>query len=303
MATGDIPPACADVATGSFPALSVSVCPSEPFPKGNRMTDQDTRVVETVAVRRDGSVAIVELDRPEALNAVNGQMLRELQRVLSDLTRDNSVRSLVLASSGDAFCSGADVKDPYFEDPDPRVQSERVALGYSVVRLLREVPFPTVCAVNGVCVAIGLSLAGLCDVRIASSDARFVLGFARVGIFPDMGGSILLPKLVGQAKALELVVLDEPIDAARAESVGLVSEVVAPERLRARALEVARRLTRRSGAATRLTRQVLHDVAAMPFADAVEAEAAAVARHVRTHDLREGISAVREGRHPHFSDR
>jgi 2-(1,2-epoxy-1,2-dihydrophenyl)acetyl-CoA isomerase len=230
-------------------------------------------------------------------------MLAELERRLTALAGDGSVRALVLTGNGPAFCAGADVDDPYFDDPDPSARAQRVDLGYSVARALRALPLPTVCAVNGACVAIGVSLAALCDVRIAAVDARFFLGFARVGIFPDLCASVLLPRLLGTARALELTLLDEALDAERAAQIGLVGSIVPAGRLLDEAVALATTLSRRSGTATRLSRDALHDLAALSFTDAAAAEAEMVKVHLGSRDLREGIAAVRERRRPRFIDR
>lgn len=258
--------------------------------------------LETVSVRRVDSVAIVTMDRPDVLNAVNGQTLTELRTVLSCLSGDRSVRAMVFTGAGRAFCAGADVTDSYY-DAGPKVQSERVALGYSVARLLREAPFPTICAVQGACVAIGISFAALCDIRVASSDAKFVFGFAQVGILPDLCASTLLPGLLGPGRALELVLLDDRIGAERALQIGLVTEVVDGNGLLDRAVTLGQRLSSRSGAATRLTRESLREFGSGPFRIAADAEQQLVARLIGSRDLQEGIAAARERRTPQFTDR
>ncbi|WP_280424716.1 enoyl-CoA hydratase/isomerase family protein [Nocardia carnea] len=271
-------------------------------PSEVNLTVQTHRDYETLALERHGATAVVTLNRPEALNAVNGTMLADLESVFTDLANDESVRAMVLSAAGRAFCAGADVKDPYY-NAGPEVQAERVDLGYTAAGLLREMPFPTICAINGACVAIGYSLAALCDLRIAATDARIMLGFAQVGILPDMLASTLLPGFVGPARAVELVLLDDAIDANRAHELGLVTQVVAPENLQQSTLELAQRLSVRSGAATRLSRKALRDLGSQPFDHAAEAEKRIVRERIRSNDLLEGLAAVRERRQPIFTDR
>ncbi|MBT2523317.1 enoyl-CoA hydratase/isomerase family protein [Arthrobacter sp. ISL-28] len=256
----------------------------------------------TLSVTRHDPVVVVALDRPDARNAVNGVMLAELAEVLAAIAADPEVRALLLTGNGPVFCAGADIKDAYYDD-SPEAQSARVDLGYSVVRALRDLPFPTVCAINGACVAIGLSLALLCDVRVAAEDAKLIFGFAQIGMVPDFGAASLLGSLLGPLKALELVVLDEPVDAGRSRELGFVSRVTPVEQLRPVAFELATRLADRSGAATRLTRTVLRDFASLPFEKAFKIEAEVVKDQIRSPDFLEGLTAARERRTPRFSQR
>lgn len=267
------------------------------------MIDGDTDVSNgPVAVTVSDGTAVVTLHRPEVRNAVDGEMLEALGAAFTALAADESVRAMVLRGAGQAFCAGADVTDEYYE-AGPAVRATRVDLGYRTAAQMRELPFPTVCAINGSCVAIGVSLAALCDLRIASDDARLILGFAQVGILPDLASSSLLADLVGGARALELVLLDDPIPADRALELGLVSSVVPPARLIGEATDLARRLSHRSGAATRLSRNALRDLGALPFAEAISREKELVKERIGSRDLREGLAAVRDRRAPQFTDR
>lgn len=261
-----------------------------------------SRGKDPVVVERHGRVAVVTLNRPERHNAVDGATLQALGQVFELLAEDDSVRALLLGGEGRSFCAGADVHDDYYE-AGPEAQAARVALGYDVARRLRGLPFPTVCAIQGACVAIGVSLAALCDLRVASSDARFILGFAQIGIVPDLCASTLLPSLLGPSRAMELVLLDEPLEAERALQAGLVTRIVAPEAFTSAGLELADRLAARSGAATRQTRELLRDLPALAFGEASRREEALVAGLIGARDVQEGIAAARERRAPVFTTR
>jgi enoyl-CoA hydratase/carnithine racemase len=258
-------------------------------------------VEDSVVLERRGPVAILTLNRPRAMNAIDGSMFIGLSAALNELSVDVGVRSMVLTGAGKAFCSGADVNDPFFSDATRRQREERVRLGYGVVRQLRDARFPVIAAINGACVATGVSLAALCDIRIASSSAHFALGFARVGAFPDMAGSVVLPRLLGPARAIELTLLDEAIDAVQAKDMGLVTQVVEPDQLLPTALELGERLASRSPLATWRTRRAMTDLPSMGLDAALDAEAALVLENVESHDQTEGIAAFRQRRQPHFN--
>jgi 2-(1,2-epoxy-1,2-dihydrophenyl)acetyl-CoA isomerase len=259
-----------------------------------------TTEYETIILERRERVGILTLNRPAASNSMNGTMFEELSDVLLGLSQDGSVRALILTGAGKTFCAGADVTDPFFSGADRAMRIERARLGYGVVRQIRDAPFALIAAINGSCVATGVSLAALCDARIASTAARFTLGFARVGIFPDLAGSVMLPRLLGPSRAIELTMLDETMDATRALEVGLITRTAPPEDLLDASISLAQVLAGRSPLAVRLGRRAMMDLPNLPFDAALDAEAAMVVDHAESFDLQEGVAAVREHRPPEF---
>jgi 2-(1,2-epoxy-1,2-dihydrophenyl)acetyl-CoA isomerase len=254
-------------------------------------------VDHTVAIA-DG-VATITFARPQAYNALTFALMRSLQATLKDLARNAEVRALVLTGEGKAFCAGQALDD---ESVFP------AGGGFDVARVVREgynptilallaIEKPVVAAVNGVAAGAGMGIALACDFRVVAETASFTTAFVKIGVVPDSGVSYFLPRMVGYAKAAELCLLSEKIDAARADALGLCTKVVPTDRVLAEAQALAGALARgpRALGLTKreLVRNGLGEVAA---ALAYEAEMQAVAG--ATADVVEGISAFREKRAP-----
>jgi 2-(1,2-epoxy-1,2-dihydrophenyl)acetyl-CoA isomerase len=188
------------------------------------------------------AVAVVTVNRPDAMNAADASVREGLRAAFERAAEDAEVRALVLTGAGDrAFCVGQDLKEllPLYETDDPNLGG--IVTGFNdVVTALASLPKPTVAAVNGAAAGAGASLAFACDFRIASERASFTTAFAKIGLVPDTGGSWTLPRLVGTAKALELFMLSEPVRAEEALALGLVTLV--SEDVEGEALAFARRL-------------------------------------------------------------
>src|SRR3954453_10492595 len=175
-------------------------------------------------------IATVTLDRPDALNALTIPMKEQLLSAFRAIGRDREVRAVVLTGVGRAFCAGQDLKERLEPDATPLVVEVRDRYN-PIIRAMRSLPQPIVGAINGVAAGAGASLAFACDLRIAAEGASFVLAFGRIGLVPDSGATWLLPRLVGAARAAEVVLTGEPIVAAEAERLGLVAKVVPAETL------------------------------------------------------------------------
>jgi 2-(1,2-epoxy-1,2-dihydrophenyl)acetyl-CoA isomerase len=215
---------------------------------------------DTVTTRRDGAVAIVELNRPETLNAFNATMARELRGVLEGIASDASTRAVVLTGSGRAFSSGFDL----FAGGVPTLPSGRPDLRWaleelfnSLVLLLREMPQPVVAAVNGVAAGIGASYALACDLVVAARSASLLLAFVHVGLVPDGGSTVLVPARAGAGRALEMSLLGEPVGADRALEWGLVNRVADDDALLEEATALAQRLAGQPTAAQAAIKQLL----------------------------------------------
>jgi 2-(1,2-epoxy-1,2-dihydrophenyl)acetyl-CoA isomerase len=201
-----------------------------------------------VLVEFDGPIAIVTLNRPERLNAFNGAMHKAMTAALDNIEGDENCRAMVLTGAGRGFCTGQDLNDRILADGD-----EPADLGASLgelynplVRRLRALKVPTVCAVNGVAAGAGANLALHCDIVLAARSAKFIQAFSKIGLIPDCGGTWLLPNLIGEARARAVAMLAEPIDADRAEAWGLIWRAVDDDGLMADARSIAINLSETS---------------------------------------------------------
>ena len=254
---------------------------------------------DDVLVRIGDGVATITLNRPGALNALTIPMKERLLAVLLDLAASRDARAVVLTGAGRAFCAGQDLKERL--EPDPVPLDEELERRYNpIVRALRGLPQPSIAAVNGVAAGAGASLAFACDLRIAAEGASFVLAFGRIGLVPDTGATWTLPRLVGAARAAEMAFLGDPISAAEALRVGLVSRVVAAEDLGAEAAAMAGRVAGLAPGATAATKALLARALDVELEAALDAEAAAQAAAGGHADHAEGLAAFVEKRQPRF---
>lgn len=260
-----------------------------------------------VLTHRDGNILTVTLNRPAALNAFDSAMLGALVDTLGQAAGDHSVRAVVLTGSGRAFCAGQDLSDPAVA---PRADGTMPDLGAVIerhytplVRCLRSFPVPVVAAVNGVAAGAGASVALACDVVIAAREASFIQAFGRVGLVPDSGATWLLPRLVGRARALGMVLLGEKLPAPEAERIGLIWGCVDAAELAGAAQALAARLAAMPVKALAATRQAIDDAQAMTLDQALVEEGRLQSRFGASADYREGLAAFGAKRKPVFTDR
>ncbi len=256
---------------------------------------------ETLLIETHDGVRIVTLNRPEVLNAIDARSGEELLDALRGAEQAADVRCLILTGAGRAFCAGADLKDHV---PGGTSLGEVLRDRYNrIVLRLRSMEKPVIAALNGVAAGAGCNLALAADLRIASDRASFIEVFARVGLIPDSGGTWLLPRLVGVGRALEMMLLAEPVDAATAERIGLVNRVVPHDELRARAMEWAVRLAQGPTRAYGLTKRAVDHNLAVDLRAALEYEAFLQEIAGRTEDHREGVAAFLAKRPPSYLGR
>lgn len=247
-------------------------------------------------------VRTLTLDRADRLNALTSALLAELIAALEHAAIDSTVRCLVLAGAGRGFCAGHDLAG----DDKPRgdIRPDRVAAimlrDSRALTLLRHMGKPTIAAVRGPAAGSGLMLAAACDLRIASDTALFKLAFASAGRCGDPGGSYLLTRLLGAARARELFLLDERIDAGRALAIGLVTRVVADDALDAEVASLARRLAQGPTSAYAAIKRNLNAAETLAFEDSIAAEAPGNALASLAHDGCEAGLAFVERRPPVF---
>jgi 2-(1,2-epoxy-1,2-dihydrophenyl)acetyl-CoA isomerase len=261
-----------------------------------------------VLYRRHEGIVTLTLNRPDTLNAMNEAMMGELERLLIALEVDAGVRAVVLTGAGRAFSSGGDQKRDrsgegqqlFFDGDLGGAVVER--LNRCVLRMQR-LPKPIVGSINGVAAGAGLNIALATDLRIAADTARFGEVFARVGLVPDGGGTYFLPRLIGTARAMEMILLADIIDAAEALRIGLVNRVVPAEQLEQEALKLAERLAQGPTVAYGLAKTGLYQGLDMSLEDVLNMEARNQAIAARTPDRAEGVAAFREKRPPRFTGR
>jgi 2-(1,2-epoxy-1,2-dihydrophenyl)acetyl-CoA isomerase len=243
-----------------------------------------------------GSVATITLNQPETLNALNQAMAEELTGAVKSCAGDAAVRAVVITGAGRGFSSGGDLRAmkqalDAGADPASFFQEPLTAIGQAVVAI-RQCPKPVLAAINGPAAGAGMNLALACDLRLASDRARFTEAFMNLGLIPDAGGTFLLPRLVGLAKATELLLTGEVIDAAEAYRLGIVHKVVPEERFPAAVVELATMLALRPTAAVgRLKRLLNASLSADGFAAQVDSEQAMQVESGRTEDFLEGLRA------------
>jgi enoyl-CoA hydratase len=249
-------------------------------------------------------VALLTLDRPERLNALNRKLVEDLNVALDELAVDDDVRVVVLTGAGRGFCAGLDLKEPPSGDGvvgGLRAQ-ERLA---GIMLKLHALPQPVIAAVNGPAAGGGLALALASDIRLASPDARFNVAFVKVGVSgADMGSSYFLPRIVGLGHASELMLTGRLVDAEEAARIGLANRVVPAGELLDAARDLAAEIVRNAPFGVRMTKEVLsHNVDAQSAAAAIALENRTQILATQTGDIIEAMTAFVEKREPRWSGR
>lgn len=258
-------------------------------------------MTDTVLLERRGAAAVVTLNRPDKLNALDDALMRDLDRVTGEVAEDPAVRAVLLRGAGRAFMAGGDVA--YFNAHLETLERRFMEVGqgfHASVKRLRTMPKPVLACVHGAVAGGGLSVMLACDLAIASRDAQFSLAYASIGTSPDGGSSFTLPRIVGLRKALELAFMGDRLDADEAAALGLVNWVVEPEELEVRALDILARLAAGPTFAYGRTKALFNETWERPMAEQLDAELASFARCVPTEDFAEGTGAFVAKRPPHF---
>ena len=256
----------------------------------------------SVEISREGAVAVVTVNRPEALNAIDLETITVLRDRLRELAADDDVRAVVLTGAGEkAFIAGADIK--YMSTLTVLQARAWGALGHECATLLETMPKATVAAVNGFALGGGCELALGCDIRYASTRAKLGQPEINLGILPGWGGSQRLARAVGLGIAKELIFTGRLVDAEEAHRIGLVNAVFAPEELLGKALELAASLAAKSPAALAFAKQATNLSLQGALADGLAQEATLFAALFATEDQSEGMGAFIEKRAPGFTGR
>ena len=258
--------------------------------------------LKTLLVQKKEGYAIVTINRPDKLNALNNLTITELYSVMKDLNADDTVRAVVLTGSGEkAFVAGADISEIREQD---EITGELFALkGQRVFRYIEQMAKPVIAAINGYALGGGCELAMSCHIRICSTKAKFGQPEINLGLLPGYGGTQRLPRLIGRTDALYLLLTGEMIDANRAYDLGLVSEVVEPEQLLERAETLAKIISEKPPIAARYILKAVDEGLNMPIDAALNLEAELFGKICATEDMKEGTSAFLEKRKPQFKGR
>ncbi len=255
-----------------------------------------------IRVEWDGDLAVVTVDRPEKLNALNSDVISELGQVFEGLRGDDKVRGVLVTGAGEkAFVAGADIGELARMDSISGVAVSRD--GQEVFRAIERFPKPVLAAVGGYALGGGCELALACHLRVAGDNARFGLPEVGLGIIPGYGGTIRLARLVGLGRAIELTLTGEMIDAERAREMGLVSAVVPRTELLDRAKEMLRKITKNGPVAVRMALESVYRALDTSTQEALDYESSLFGLLASTDDMKEGMSAFLEKRKPAFKGR
>jgi len=261
--------------------------------------DQESRTVVLTEIK--DHVAVVTINRPERMNALNAAVRQDLVTTLTRLDADDSVRVVILTGAGEkAFVAGADISEFHGRTPLDQVEVSSSLSVFSAVELFSK---PLIAAINGYCLGGGCELALAADIRVASEKARFGQPEVNLGLMPGGGATQRLPRLVGLGQAYKMLYTGEMIDAAEALRIGLVDEVVPPDRLMERTRAMAATIARKSSVALRLIKQAVRASVRSSLDEGLRLEAALFGLAFSSADKEEGVSAFLNKREPRFTGR
>jgi 2-(1,2-epoxy-1,2-dihydrophenyl)acetyl-CoA isomerase len=250
-------------------------------------------------------VATITLNRPDKLNSFTSAMHADLKQAMGIIQADTSVRVLMITGAGRGFCAGQDLSERMMGDGEqPTDVGSSLEKNYNpLLKQLRALPYPVVCAVNGVAAGAGCNLVLACDIVIAAKSATFIQAFSRIGLIPDAGGTYTLPRLVGTARAMAAAMLAEKVGAQQAEQWGMIWKCVDDERLMPEATALVRQLAGQATRALGLTKRAIYASAGNSFEQQLDLERDLQREAAKSDDFREGVQAFKEKRSARFSGR
>lgn len=260
---------------------------------------------ETIQLTIEDHVGVVTLNRPDRLNSFTVQMHEEVAGALDVVEKDDAVRALLLIGAGRGFCAGQDLADRAVAPGEKPVDlGDSIDRYYGpLIRRLSGMNKPTVCAVNGVAAGAGANIALACDIVVAARSAKFIQSFANIGLIPDSGGTWVLPRLVGQARALGLAMTGEPLPAERAEQWGLIWKCVDDDALAEEARKIASRFAHGPTRGLVATKNAIRASALKSLEEELLVERDLMRELGQSSDYREGVAAFMEKRAPQFTGR
>lgn len=256
-------------------------------------------------LEKEKGVALVTFNRPERLNAIEIEDEQEICDIFQHLAKDSEVKAVIITGEGRAFCAGADFDsftrrvDAMAAGDDTARPSHSTMSWFNVI--VMDMSQPVIAAINGVAVGMGATMTLGCDIRIASENARIGLPFVRLGSIPELGSTLLMSRIVGLGRALELALTGRMIDAKEAKEMGLVSEIVAPENLMTRARELADAMAQGPTMGIKFIKRAFYQgLRSTDVSDQIDHELLLLERLFATEDFREAVRAFREKRQPVF---
>src|SRR5215217_3996421 len=256
---------------------------------------------ETILVEREGRVAILTINRPDKLNALNQQVRDEMLEILAGIEHDDGVGAVVITGAGEkSFIAGADIGEFAGRTPFDQRHAMRSP---RIFDIMSSFPKPVIAMINGFCLGGGCELALSCDIRIASEKARFGQPEIKLGLIPGGGGTQRLPRLVGTGNALRLILTGDMIDAAEAKSMGLVEMVLPHEELRAKTLELAQKIAAMSPLTVKVAKEAIRASEKMSIEEGINYERDLFCLCFSTADKEEGVKAFLEKRQPQWTGR
>ncbi|SFG33263.1 2-(1,2-epoxy-1,2-dihydrophenyl)acetyl-CoA isomerase PaaG [Neptunomonas qingdaonensis] len=257
---------------------------------------------ETIEFTISEGVAVLTLNRPDSLNSFNAQMHSEVKSALKEVKKDSSVRCLLLTGNGRGFCAGQDLGDRNVAPGSaPPNLGESIEKNYSpMLRTIRSLEMPVICAVNGVAAGAGANIAFACDIVLAAKSASFIQAFCKIGLIPDCGGTWTLPRLVGPARAMALSLLGDKISAEQAEQWGMIWKSVENESLQDEAMAMAQHFASQPTKGLALIKRAIQASANNTFNEQLDLERDLQTLAGRTDDYREGVAAFIGKRKPAF---
>ncbi len=257
---------------------------------------------ETIKVSIDAQIGRLQLDRPEDMNSFNEKMHQEVQIAIRQLVDLEKVRVIIITGSGRAFCAGQDLKERAGQLDQIALPNEGTLAKYynPLIETITHAPKPVIAAVNGVAAGAGANIALACDLVITKQSASFIQAFCKIGLIPDAGGTWLLPRLAGHAKAMGLALLGDKISAEQAEKLGLIWQVVPDEQFDSEVQQLAQRLAQQPTYALSLIKQAIHRSTHHTLTEQLELEKNLQYLASNSQDYKEGVKAFTEKRTPLF---
>jgi len=255
---------------------------------------------ETIIYEKGNGIGSITLNRPDSLNSLSFKLAKELEHISDEIASDDSVRVVIITGSGRAFSAGADLKEIMMQGEASLGTWLSKGEPLPFFGKIENLDKPVIAAINGLAIGGGCELALVCDLRIASSTAKFGFGEIKIGVIPAGGGTVRSPRIMGIAKAKEMLFFGDTIDAQEAYRLGLVNKVVAPESLLDEAKRWAQTLAQRPPLALKAAKSCVNVGMQMPLSAAVEFEAKQAATLLNTEDKNEGITSFLEKRQPVF---
>ena len=255
--------------------------------------------MESILFRTEGNIAVITLNRPAVFNSFNREMALELQKRLDECASDQNIRAIYLTGEGKAFCAGQDLQEAI---AGKDITIEKIVREHynPIIKKLRSIEKPIVCAVNGVAAGAGANIALACDVVVAGQNVSFIQAFSKIGLIPDSGGTFFLPRLIGFGKASALMMLGDKIGAVEAERMGMIYKTVPDEKLHEEAMVIAQTLGNMPTVGLGLTKRLLNESMTHTLEQQLDREEVVQAKAASTYDYNEGVKAFLEKRKPVF---